>query len=113
MGPALRKRHAAVGADVKVIAWKAQHRLHARYRHLLGRGKSKQTVVTAVARELLGFIWAIGVTVPPRRGRRLLWRRSSSDGVSVDQTKDTPQRWWSRGPREGESSRALCDRPSD
>ena len=63
VGPALRKRQAAVGADVTAIAWKAQHRLHARYRHLLGRGKSKQAVVTAVGRELLGFIWAIGVTI--------------------------------------------------
>jgi len=69
VGPALRKRHAAVGADVKVIAWKAQHRLHARDRHLLGRGKRKQTVVTAVARELLGFIWAIGVTVEAAEGQ--------------------------------------------
>ena len=63
VGPALRKRQADVGADVTAIAWKAQHRLHARYRHLLGRGKSKQAVVTAVGRELLGFIWAIGVTI--------------------------------------------------
>ena len=69
VGPALRKRHAAVGADVKAIAWKAQHRLHARDRHLLGRGKRKQTVVTAVARELLGFIWAIGVTVEAAEGQ--------------------------------------------
>jgi transposase len=67
--PALRTRHAAVRADVKAIAWKAQHRVHARYRHLLGRGKSKQTVVTAVARELLGFIWAIGVTVEAAEGQ--------------------------------------------
>lgn len=63
VGPALRKRHATVGSDVKEIAWKAQHRLNARYRHLLARGKCKQEVVTAVGRELLGFIWAIGVQV--------------------------------------------------
>ena len=37
--------------------------MHARDRHLLGRGKSKQAVVTAVGRELLGFMWAIGVTI--------------------------------------------------
>ena len=48
---------------MNAIAWKAQHRLHARYRHLLARGKCKQEVVTAVGRELLGFIWAIGVQV--------------------------------------------------
>jgi hypothetical protein len=48
---------------VKAIGWKAQLRLDARYRKLLGRGKIHQQVVTAVGRELLGFIWAIGVTV--------------------------------------------------
>jgi transposase len=63
VGPALRKRQAGVPADVRAIAWKAQHRLHRRYRHLLSRGKCKQQVVTAIGRELLGFIWAIGVAV--------------------------------------------------
>jgi transposase len=41
------------------IAWKAQHRLYARYRALTRRGKLKTVVVTAIARELSGFIWAI------------------------------------------------------
>jgi hypothetical protein len=63
LGPALRKRQAPASADVKAIAWKAQHRLHARYRALTARGKCKQQVVTAIGRELLGFIWAIGVRV--------------------------------------------------
>ena len=60
---ALRKRQAGLSEPVKEIAWKAQHRLHMRYRRLMGKGKIKQQVVTAVARELLGFIWAIGVHV--------------------------------------------------
>jgi hypothetical protein len=60
---ALRKRQAPVSAEVKEIAWKAQHRLHGRYRALTARGKCKQQVVTAIGRELLGFIWAIGVHV--------------------------------------------------
>jgi transposase len=63
VGGALRKRQATLSEDVKAIGWKAQLRLHARYRKLLGRGKCQQHVVTAVGRELLGFIWAIGVTV--------------------------------------------------
>ena len=63
VGPALRKRQALVSAEVTAIAWKAQHRLHARYRHLAARGKCQQETVTAVGRELLGFIWAIGVHV--------------------------------------------------
>jgi transposase len=65
VGAALRKR-ATVGAEVKAIAWKAQHRLHARYRVLTARGKCKQQVITAIGRELLGFIWAIGVHVESR-----------------------------------------------
>ena len=63
VGAALRKRQASVSPDVKAIAWKAQHRLHARYRHLLAHGKCPQEAVTAVGRELLGFIWAIGKNV--------------------------------------------------
>jgi transposase len=63
VGATLRKRQASASEEVKAIAWKAQHRLHARYRHLIARGKCKQETVTAVGRELLGFIWAIGVHV--------------------------------------------------
>ena len=65
--PSLRGRHAQHAATlsepIKEIAWKAQHRLHHRYRKLAGRGKPKQQVITAVARELLGFVWAVGVQV--------------------------------------------------
>lgn len=66
VGPTLRKRQATVTPAVKEIAWKAQHRLHARYHHLLARGKCQPQVVAGIGRELLGFIWAIGVTVAPR-----------------------------------------------
>ncbi len=59
----LRKRQEGLSAEVQEIATKARHRLHARYRRLVARGKTKQQVVTAVARELLGFVWAIGVEV--------------------------------------------------
>jgi transposase len=68
VGCALRQRHARQSEAVRAIAWKAQHRLHSRYCRLLGRGKNKQQVVTAVARELLGFVWAIGVTVARQQG---------------------------------------------
>jgi transposase len=59
----LRQRQEGLSEPVKAIAWKAQHRLHGRYCRLVARGKMKQQVVTAVARELLGFIWAIGMQV--------------------------------------------------
>lgn len=73
IGATLRQRQRTQTEAVRAIAWKAQHRLHSRYARLLGRGKSKQQVVTAVARELLGFIWAIGVTVE----RNEPWTRNS------------------------------------
>jgi len=60
VGGALKKRQAELPQDVKEIAWKAQHRLHGRYHALIGRGKSKAQAVTAMGRELIGFIWAIG-----------------------------------------------------
>jgi transposase len=63
VGSRLRKRQATLSEEVKAIAWKAQRRLHARYCTLLGRGKCRQHAVTAMGRELLGFVWAIGVTV--------------------------------------------------
>lgn len=67
--PALRKRQQGQSEAVRAIAWKAQHRLHRRYRRLAGRGKPHPQVVTAIARELLGFIWAIGTHVENQRGR--------------------------------------------
>jgi transposase len=45
--------------EVQDIAWKAQKRLCGRYVHLLSNGKIKVQVCTAIARELVGFIWAI------------------------------------------------------
>lgn len=63
IGPTLRQRQRHLPAAVTAIAWKAQHRLHSRYRRLLGRGKPRPQVITAIGRELLGFIWAIGVEV--------------------------------------------------
>lgn len=59
MGGWLAKRQQGLDQGIKDIAWKAQIRLHSRYRKLTEKGKNKPKVVTAVGRELLGFIWAI------------------------------------------------------
>jgi transposase len=61
VGPALRKRQEPVPEEIKEIAWKAQHRLHKRYCRLAAAGKDQRKIITAVGRELLGFVWAIGV----------------------------------------------------
>ena len=50
---------------VREIAWKAQCRLHRRYRALIRRRKLKTVAITAVARELAGFIWAVGRAITP------------------------------------------------
>lgn len=54
----LRTRQRGAPADVIARAWTAQQRLHRRYQRLAARGKPKQHIVTAVARELTGFVWA-------------------------------------------------------
>jgi transposase len=59
----LRKRQSGQPQSVRALAWKAQHRLCGRYRHLAARGLPRPKIVTAVGRELLGFIWAIGTHV--------------------------------------------------
>ena len=59
VGRAKQERVAAAPRKVREIAWKAQSRLNRRYRALLRRGKLKTVAITAVARELAGFVWAV------------------------------------------------------
>jgi len=49
---------------IRDTAWKAQVRLCARYRRLVAKGKPKVVVIAAIAREMIGFIWAIARQVP-------------------------------------------------
>ena len=76
-----------------------------RYRKLLGRGGCEQHIVTAVGRELLGFIWAIGVAV----------EREQQENGDISSRRGGPggrdgggARWWPRGTRKGEPSSGLC-----
>jgi transposase len=55
---AVRTRQRGAPATVIAHAWSAQQRLHRRYARLAARGKRKQHIVTVVARELTGFLWA-------------------------------------------------------
>jgi len=56
----LQRKAEKTSEAVQAIAWKAQKRLCRRYWHLMQKGKLKVQACTAVARELTGFIWAIG-----------------------------------------------------
>lgn len=56
-----RQKSLALSDEVKQMALKAQYRLHKRYKTFAARGKNKNQIVTALGRELLGFIWAIAI----------------------------------------------------
>jgi len=59
----LKRRQRGVDPQLRQVGWKAQLRLCGRYRQLSAKGKPRQKVVVAIGRELLGFIWDIGVRV--------------------------------------------------
>jgi transposase len=67
VGRAKQMKVDAVPPAVRQIAWKAQCRLYARYRALIRRGKLKTVVITAIARELAGFIWAVSQEITAAR----------------------------------------------
>jgi len=60
----LARRQRGQPREVVAISWRAQTRLNYRYRYLLGHRKEKNRVITALARELVGFIWEILQVVP-------------------------------------------------
>jgi len=62
VGKRLEQRRSGCPASVIDIADRALHRLHKKYIRLLFNGKHKNKAVTAVARELAGFIWAVQVS---------------------------------------------------
>jgi transposase len=91
--PARVARHKLAAVDavpevVREIAWKAQTRLCQRYRHMMARGKLRNVVVTAIARELAGFVWSIACITsdPPAKTSAIT---TASDEVSP--TKSTGQ----------------------
>jgi transposase len=61
---AIQKRQEGQSNPVRLIAWKAQQRLHKRFKQLAFRKKSV-VAATAVARELAGFVWAIACKIKP------------------------------------------------
>jgi len=66
LSPHLKKRQEGLSKAITDMAWEAQRRLHHRYTHLTRVGRKKsQVAVTAVARELTGFVWAIARQVKP------------------------------------------------
>jgi transposase len=60
----LSRRQQGQPALVRAISWRAQNRLHNRYRRLLGRRLQRNKAIVAIARELCGFIWELLRTQP-------------------------------------------------
>jgi len=67
VGQAKQAKVDAAPTAVREIAWKAQYRLYRRYRALIRKGKLKTIAITAVARELAGFIWAVSRAITRAR----------------------------------------------
>lgn len=65
VSPKLFDRIEGLPQTVRDIAWKGQLRMCQRYRHLMAAGKPKVVATTAIAREMVGFTWAIARTVKP------------------------------------------------
>lgn len=59
-GPELKKRQEGQSQAIVDIAWEAQKRLYRKHQSMSLRRKPPQVTVTAISRELAGFIWAIG-----------------------------------------------------
>jgi hypothetical protein len=63
-------RQERLAKPIRDIAWKAQERLCRRYRKLARAGKLPTVITAAIARELVGFIWAIAKQVQSTAGQR-------------------------------------------
>lgn len=74
--PIIATRQDQLPKAITDIAWRAQLRLNAKFRRLLARRVLKNKAVVAVARELAGFVWAIGCEV----------QRTGWQGVPQDAT---------------------------
>ena len=64
VGIGLKQRQAGQPEAICALSWKAQQRLHRRYHALVRRTRNAPKAAAAVARELIGFIWAIAQQVP-------------------------------------------------
>jgi transposase len=63
VSPIIATRQDQLPQEITDIAWKAQLRLNAKFKRLVARRVMKTKAVVAVARELAGFVWAIGCEV--------------------------------------------------
>lgn len=85
VGPRLRARREGQPERVITVADEAQRRLTSRYRRLVERGKNANKVVIAIARELVGFLWAAlrDDREPARHGARIPARTAGASASAA------------------------------
>ena len=71
VGQQLTQRQEGQSREVRAISWRAQNRLHDRYKKLKARQKCHNKVIVALARELLGFLWELYRQVEIEQGREV------------------------------------------
>ncbi len=82
----LLKRNKELPQAIQDISWKAQLRLCNRFRRLRARGKPTQLITTAIARELIAFVWAISKELQRNKScldMQLLHEQQMEDAFSV------------------------------
>ena len=80
VSPIIATRQDRLPKEITDIAWKAQLRLNAKFKRLVARRVMKTKAVVAVARELAGFVWAIGQEV----------QTSGWQGIEIEPASTTP-----------------------
>ena len=78
LGKELKQRQRGLPTDIVEVGWKAQHRLHRRYAALVAKGKPHCKVITAIGRELLGFVWAIATRVEQTHAQKEVVDRAAA-----------------------------------
>ena len=96
--PHIRKRHHGQPKAVIDIAWKAQTRLCARYQALIRHRKKSVVVVTAIGRELVGFLWAIAreIQAPGTTAAEALKEKTPK---ALNKETQTPVKPWAKAGR--------------
>jgi transposase len=85
--PTLMRRQRGASPVLLEIARKAEHRLSSRFARLTLKGKPRPKAATAVARELLGFVWDIGVRVEQQQRERQPGRRPHEQHAHLSNTR--------------------------
>jgi len=94
---------------IQDLSWKAQVRLCKRYRRLIARGQQANQVVVAMARELVGFLWAIAKQLPGTPSLHQPLEDSATKHCEGSQraSEETQPRLWGNPRRRDETPRAY------